>query len=280
MYVRHQRGVTPRIVAPTLLAATLATVMGSLPARADQTLDQQLEQPSEQPTSSMGLWDVTLGMGLGYGPRFDGAKRYHFEPLPFGLVNYGRQASLGPDGLGANVIATNHFKMGVVAAYGGGRDQDDDPHLAGLGNIQSSIKVGGYVAYRWEGLEIRAQARQSVTHSDNGLDASVGASYTFHPAAGWTLKAGPQVSFADDAYMRRYFGVSYGQSRASGLAPYRTSGGPKDIAFGLNGTYQMTQHWMLFGIMRVSELVDHAADSPIVQDKEQVFSGMGLAYHF
>ena len=268
----HRTALVP-LLAGGLLAA-------ALPARAQTILDQQMEQPGAADQSVLGHWDVTLGVGPGYAPRFEGAKRYHFVPVPYGVVSVSGLAALGPDGLSANILHAGGFRAGVVAGYGNGRDQSDDPHLRGLGDISASLQLGGFVAYRWEALEVRAQARQSVTHTGNGLEGTLGVTYELHPAEGWMVKAGPQLVFADGDYMKTFFGVSADQARASGLRAYSAGGGLKDVALGLNTTYALSQHWLAFGIVKLSELVGDAADSPITQSKQQAFTGVGLAYHF
>ncbi|WP_158240778.1 MipA/OmpV family protein [Telmatospirillum siberiense] len=248
--------------------------------KAEETLDQQLEQPTDADHPSSGPWNVTLGLGAGYAPRFEGAKRYHFTPIPYGSVSYSGLGSIGPEGLGANIVKSGGFRAGLLVGYTSGRDENDDPHLQGLGNISGSLQMGGYAAYQWQGFEVRTKVLQAVTHSGNGLVGSVGVTYALHPATDWMVKVGPQLSFADSDHMKRYFGVTGTQSRNSGLSTYTANGGLNDISVGANATYQISPHWLLFGIAKVSELVGDAADSPIVQDKGQVFTGAGLAYHF
>jgi outer membrane scaffolding protein for murein synthesis (MipA/OmpV family) len=259
---------------------SVALCAGTTAARADEILDQQLEQPSASDHPSTGPWNITLGIGAGYGPRFEGAERYHFTPIPYGSVSYAGVGSLGPQGLGADILRTGGFRAGLLVGYSGGRDENDDPHLHGLGDISSSVLMGGFAAYQWNAFELRAQVRQAVIHTGNGLDGSLGATYTLRPAPGWMFKVGPQLGFADGDYMKKYFSVTGAQSSASGLQTYSAGGGLKDVAIGLNATYQLTEHWLLFGIAKVSEIIGDAADSPIVQDKEQAFGGIGIAYHF
>lgn len=254
--------------------------VGAASVKAAETSDQQMEQPSTSDQPSNGAWNVTLGLGAGYSPRFEGAKRYHFTPIPYASASYSGLGSVGPEGLNANLLKVGGFRAGALLGYSSGRDENDDPHLQGLGNISASIQMGGFAAYEWQGFEVRAKVLQAVTHSGNGLVGSVGATYALHPATGWMVKVGPQLSFADSDHMKRYFGVTATQARASGLSAYTAHGGLNDMSLGANATYQISTHWLLFGIAKVSEIIGDAADSPIVQDKGQVFTGAGLAYHF
>ncbi|MDR3440752.1 MipA/OmpV family protein [Telmatospirillum sp.] len=243
-------------------------------------VDQQLEQPAPSDRASHGPWNVTLGLGGGYAPRFEGADRYHVVPVPFASVSYAGMGSVGPEGFSANILRSGGFRAGLLVGYSGGRDESDDPHLRGLGDISTAVQMGGFVAYQWSAFEIRGQIRQAVTHSGNGLEGSLGVNYMMRPTAAWMVKLGPQLVFADSDYMKKYFGITAVQSHNSGLHAYTARGGLKDVAFGLNTTYQLSEHWLLFGIAKVSEIIGDAADSPVVQTKEQAFTGAGLAYHF
>jgi outer membrane scaffolding protein for murein synthesis (MipA/OmpV family) len=259
---------------------SLGLLFGATAASAEEILDQQLEQPGPTDQPSKGPWNATLGIGAGYAPRFEGAERYHVTPIPFGSVCYTGIGCLGPGGLDANILRTGGFRAGPLISYSGGRDQNDDPHLHGLGSISGAVQLGGFAAYRWNALEIRAQVRQAVTHADNGLEGTLGVNYALRPAPGWMVRLGPELVLADGAYMKKYFSVTADQSRGSGLPTFSAGGGLKDVAFGLRATYQLTDHWLLFGIAKVEEIVGDAADSPIVQDKEQASGGIGIAYHF
>lgn len=269
------------IYRPLLLPLiSLGLCMGTTAAMAEEILDQQQEQPGATDHPSSGSWDITLGIGPGYAPRFEGAKRYHFTPIPYASVSYSGFGSIGPEGLAANIVRSGGFRAGLAVGYGSGRKESDDPHLQGLGNISRTVEMGGFAAYQWNDFEIRAKVLQAVIHSGNGLVGSLGVTYALRPAAGWMVKLGPQLAFADADHMKKYFSVTADQARTSGLQAYSAGGGLSDVGFGLNATYQLTEHWLLFGIARVSEIIGDAADSPIVQDKEQAFSGFGIAYHF
>lgn len=291
----------------TLLSAVAAGVLvAGGGASAEEIVNQQLEQPSPTEHPSTGPWNVTLGLGGGVTPNFEGASNYHATPIPFGNISYssrgfaGTEGTEGTDayatqaggvdigllgvfvgaqGLGVNLLRVGGFRAGALLGYGGGRSESDDSHLNGLGSIDGSIQMGGFARYRWNAFEVRAQIRQAVTHN-NGLVGNVGVTYTFRPIDRLSVNIGPQVVFADSSYMEKYFGVTAAQSQASGLRTYSAGGGIKDVGLGMRSTYALDQHWIVFGIANVSEIVGDAANSPIVQSKEQITAGAGLAYHF
>lgn len=267
-----------RAIASIVGALFLATSGRTLLAQ--EIVVQQLETPHDGDLPSTGPWNVTLGVGAGLQPRFDGSNIFHFIAIPFGNVSYDDVAFLGPRGLGVNVVNRGGFQAGLLANYGGARDESADQHLHDLGNIASSVQLGAFLSYRWRGWDATLLVRQAVTHSNNGLEGMVGVTYLLRPSARWTIRGGPFLTFGDAQHMRKYFGVSVEQSSATGLPQHSLGAGLMDVSLGVTATYRMTEHWVIFGIAKASEILGAAADSPIVQNSDQAFLGLGLAYHF
>jgi outer membrane protein len=76
--------------------------------------------------------------------------------------------------------------------------------------------------------------------------------------------------------------VTAAQSAASvaGLAAYDADAGIKDVYFGLTTNVPLSDVWTLKLSGRYSRLVGDASDSPIVEDENQFFGGLGLSYRF
>ena len=80
--------------------------------------------------------------------------------------------------------------------------------------------------------------------------------------------------------MESFFGVSSKQSANSGLKRYDADAGIKDIKLGLSTGYKITNRWRVGGMVEYKRMVGDAADSPIVEDKNQFVAGIGISYHF
>ena len=243
-----------------------------------QTLgDEQIQTGGRVPQD----WDVTVGIGVGAEPTFPGASAYRASPIPLVSIKYRDLVFLGPGGLGVNVIDWRGFRAGPLLGFGHGRDQSDDPHLNGLGNIEPSANAGGFVSYTLGPVRVAGTVRQAITHASYGLTGRLQVDYRHALVPGRLyFGAGPEVDFANDRYARTWFGVSPGQSAASGLPVFTPGGGVKDVGANANLTYRYTQHILLRGFVDVRELVGDVADSPIVQSKTQALVGAGVAYHF
>jgi outer membrane scaffolding protein for murein synthesis (MipA/OmpV family) len=275
----------PRIKLGSAAAAILLLASGPCtyprPAWAQGLDEQELEQGDLAPSPAKKTWDITLGIGVAGVPTYPGAENYRASPIPLVSVKYRDLFFLSPGGLGMNAVNWRGFRAGPVIGYRGGRDQSDDAHLNGLGDIQPSATAGGFVAYGIGPFEIAATVRQAVIHTENGLTGRLDLHYRQPLIPGkLTLVFGPEVDFANGQYSRTWFGVSPSQSASSGLSAFAPNGGVTDVGLSANLDYRYTEHILLRSFVDIRQFVGDVADSPIVQSKTQAVIGAGIAYHF
>ena len=268
---------------PTRLVRVASLVILSLAAASaarSQTVEQQLEQPGHA-TPTTHAWDITLGAGIAASPNYLGGSHYRAEAIPFASVSYDRTVFLGPSGLGINLVNVNGFHAGPVIGIGGSRDQDDDAHLHGLGNIQTSLTAGLFAAYSFGPFEVSGTARQAITHSSNGFIGLLAFDYrTFLIPSKLDLAIGPDVEFADTQYARAWFGVTVSQSTLSDLPVFTPGGGVRDYGAHAALTYHYSAHVLVRGFATFKELTGDFASSPIVESRSQTIMGVGAGYHF
>jgi len=168
-----------------------------------------------------------------------------------------------------------------VLGYEGGRREDADPHLNGLGDVHPSLTAGIFGNYHLERFDAGVTVRQSITHSGNGLTGLVHLDYRIPLRRARTfLSVGPDFEFANAQYNQTFFGVSPTQSYDSGLPVFTPRGGVKDVGLHGTATHFLSQHLLVRALVSFKDIVGDAANSPIVQDRAQVVFGVGLAYHF
>jgi outer membrane scaffolding protein for murein synthesis (MipA/OmpV family) len=251
---------------------------GALSPALSQTLpEEEMEQPS---IFSPDNWNVNLGGGVGIGPVYQGSDNYKVRPITFGSVSY-RNFFLGPAGLGINFLSIKGLRAGPILGYRGGRKATADPALAGLGNISPSIEVGAFVAYPVGPFELSGTLRQAVTHSSNGAIGRVKLDYAQSLLDGdLQLHVGPQLDLGDGQYVGKWFGVTPTQSAASGLPVYDPAGGLTGIGAYLTLDYRLSADFYLHAFGNIRELIGDAADSPVVHNTDQAWTGLGLVWHW
>ena len=234
---------------------------------------------ADEPDNSK-VWDIMVGGGLAVAPRYEGADRERFQPVPFASVTYRDTVRLGPDGLAVTVLNMNGFSVAPALGYGGGRKESQDSNLKGLGTIQSALTVGVILKYQTGPFSFTITPREAVVHSNDGFVTNLAAAYDWQVAPRLKLSIGPTLSLVDGRYAQTYFGVDGQQSARSGKRVYSPDGGVKDVGLTGSLSYAIDDHWVLRTSVSDRELVGDAADSPIVRSKNQASIVTGIGYRF
>lgn len=250
-----------------------------------------------QPAQSDG-WAVTVGAGTLYSPSYEGDDDYSLKVLPNVQLRYGNRffASV-QEGAGYNIVNTENLRAGPIARIRFSRDESGDQTFAlsggktddlrGLGDVDTSIELGGFVEYELAGIKLGAELRQAVSGHD-GLVADIGARWSgvstaFGPPVIWS--AGPRLRLVDDPYTTAYFGVTPAQALASGLPEFEAGGGLHSYGVGATAILPLTRDgaWSAVFLAGYDKLSGDAADAPLVQlrgDADQATIGVFISYTF
>lgn len=223
-------------------------------------------------------WGLTLGAGALTAPTYEGDDSYRVSILPNIQVTYGDDffASV-QEGVGYRFINEDTVRVGPIGRLKFSRGEDGDQPFAvtgedttdlrGLGEVDTTFELGGFVEYEIGGVTLGAEARKAISGHDGAvldLDASwSGRSMAFGPPLIWSF--GPRVRVVDDTYTTAYFGVTPAQSAAAGLPVYTAGGGV--FSYGLGGTaiLPLDDRWTMVAFASYEKLAGDAADSPLVQ---------------
>lgn len=295
-----------RFALPALFAAAHAAV----PAAAQ---DGPAPPPAPPPSAPQGpsqgppvtIFDdnfVTIGLGVGAVPRYEGSDAYRLFPAPqlAGRLSGFDFTARGP-GLAIDLIrddtrsTANVIAGPVVRARFDRRDGFGDARVRALGDRPVAVELGAQFGYEWRGLARRGdaftlalEATQDVAGGHKGLQIS--------PSVGWrqpigraTIAIGSiSATWADGDYMRTYFSVDAPGSAASGLPIFTARSGFKDVGGGVIVAHDLSGNaldggWSLFAIARYSRLLNSAADSPVTSiagDADQAFLAAGVGFTF
>jgi outer membrane scaffolding protein for murein synthesis (MipA/OmpV family) len=230
-------------------------------------------------------WQVRVGIGSTFEPRYTGADVYHTLVGPSLDIRYKDLAFFSTgEGLGVNVIQGQNWRASVALVYDLGRRAADNPsNLAGLGNINPApeVKVAAeYVISKDFPLVFRAALTRSFGGS-NGYIADIGA-YMPMPASSerFFWFAGPSVSIADSNYMNSWFGVNATQAANSRYPQYSPHAGLVSAGFGVTFIWFITKHWFVTADGALKRMLGSAADSPITESKTNGVTDVSINYSF
>lgn len=256
---------------------------------------QQAGFAPAQPPEQQGDWKFTLGAGVMYKPAFVGSKDYQALALPNIKVEYRDRFFASPMEVGYNVINGDGWRVGPIMKQDFGRTEDDDnpfriagkktDALRGLGDLDATVELGGFVEYNFEPLSYTLELRQGVG-GHKGLIGETGLNYMgFAEQLGKPVMYafGPRATFADSNYNNANFGINQTQSANSGLARYRADSGL--VSYGVSGfaVMNLSESVSLGAFGSYDRLGSEAADSPLIKergDKNQFMGGVRLSYEF
>lgn len=248
------------------------------------------------PHKPEGDWKFTVGAATIYKPAFIGSKDYQAVAFPDFKVEYKDRffASLF-EGVGYNVVNNDSWRAGPIMKFDFGRTEDDDnpfriagdktKALKGLGDVDASVELGGFVEYSFGPFSTSLELRQGVGGHE-GLIGETGLNYKgFADLLGKPVmySFGPRATFADSNYNEAYFGINQSQSAKSGLAQY--SAGSGLVSYGIGAFAMMpVSDAVSVGIFGgYDRLASEAADSPLIKergDENQFMGGLRITYEF
>ncbi len=262
----------------TPLIAT-GTTSSELDELIDMTEEIDEAPGYEDPKDKKREWALSIGVISGVTPEYEGSDDYEFGIGPNIAGSWRDILFFKGKTFGANLVREKNLKAGPILSWSGGRDEDDNDKLEGLGDVDGSIEAGGFVSYRRKPLRFKMEARHDVNSGHEGglVELSAGTTLPFDKPRVFVALG---TTWASDDYMESFFGVDSSQSAESGLKKYKAESGIKDISLSVAAGYSITNRWRLGGKVEYKRLLGDAADSPIVEDENQFLAGIGISYHF
>jgi MipA family protein len=187
----------------------------------------------------------------------------------------------GVGGVGRKWAAGDSLQYGLKLDYDAGREEGRSAALKGLGNVDPSAELGGFVQYALGGgFAAKTALRMGSGVGNKGVLWDVGLDYGTALGAKWRLGAGLTATYANRDYLQSYFGVTPEQSLASGYATYAPSAGLRDVAVKVSLTYIVTPAVAITGAVTNSSLLGDAKDAPMVKKTSATTSLLALTYAF
>lgn len=225
-------------------------------------------------------------------PKYEGSKSYKTFGFPLVIPNFGKKSKEGSfgdrisfksiDDIRYNVLGISKFELGPVAGYRGGRKQADGVLLGGLGDVDAGLVLGAYAGYNAGPLFFDASVANQVTGAKTGYQLKLGAATEYDISDTVKITTGVGSTYSSDEYMDNFFGVSAAQAASStaGLTAFNPSAGFKDINFKLGAEVAISDKWKLNVGGGYSRLINDAANSPVVETKDQYSGSVSFVYRF
>jgi len=251
-----------------------------------------LYTPDQQPSAwtvnqKPAAWDISLAAGAAMQPTFHGSDRYRVSPVPLVIIRWRDTVSLGVEGLSAYWHHGN-LRIGGGVNYEGGRldhqsngiISSGDDRLKGLGDVDSSVGLRAFVSYKWGPAYLDTSATKYLGAQNKGVLVNLGVSAPVAITKRFIVRPHIGGTWADDNYMRTFFGVSPVQASRSIFPQFATGAGVEDIHGGLTVVYRLNQHWFWGADATATRYLDGAARSPITLSDTNATVASVIGYHF
>lgn len=285
-----------------LSAASLAAALAASPVLAQDS------DAASGPAAGVDMTDtvyddtwISLGIGVGYGPSYDGSDDYVAFPAP---IIQGRVAGIGiqprPAGLALDFIpdATGRtgFALGPVARVRTNRArQIKDPVVRAAGKLDTAVEVGGNagvslpgVLNPYDSLSFAADVLWDVAGAHGGMTVTPSVTYFTPLSRGMAASLSLSAEHGDDDFADYYYSVTPAQSLASGLPVYAADGGWNKAGATLLTAFDFDGDLTNGGLSAVviggySRMLGDAKRTPYTSIRgsaDQWFAAVGVGYTF
>lgn len=272
--------------APLLLAAALTAVSA-------QAGPLDVLQGLEDLAAGKHHWEGAIGMTVGYGPAYIGSNDYNVGLKPALYLRYGRfSLSTGAGfttrradqvlrGLGVDVWSTDNLRVSLAARLDNGRSESASPALAGMGDVEGTLRAR--LSAQWR-LEENWQLGAAISVDALGRGQGTVGELSFareRPLTNDTVWIwGGSLTFGDATFMRSYYGVTAAQSANTGYPIYTPSAGLRDLALSIGLRSELSPDWVGYINTGISQSLGPLLDSPLVEQPLGWGINAGLAWRF
>ncbi|TRW96815.1 MipA/OmpV family protein [Paracoccus sp. M683] len=218
------------------------------------------------------VFSIDAGLGVSVSPTYPGSDEVEAGPwLLWRNAVFNATGEKGVPGDGFSISPS----FGLV----GERNEDDDDALAGLNQIDRAYELGGRASYRSGPVTGYLSLRKGFG-GHHGITGEAGVKYRTDASDRLSLWSGLELGYGNGEYNQTYFGVTAAESAASGYAAYDLGGGINKVSAKLEARYSLSDNTALLGEVEYGRIVGDAADSPIVQDRDQPAVRLGIVRNF
>jgi outer membrane protein len=238
--------------------------------------------------------DNAVGVGIGYLPDYVGSDDYMVGGAPFAKISLPKTdyyARLLVADLQVNLINHPVFRFGPAINYRFGRNDDvEDDVVKHMKEIDGTMEAGAFVGIQLvdkdnprNRLMSQIEFLGDVGGEYDGWNISLSANYYFQVHKAVDLAIGAGLTYADDDYMKTYFGVDQEDSdRTDNVLPvYEPGDGFLMARVNAAAILHLSYQWHIAAGVQYRPLLSDASDSPVVDDRgdsNQWVSGIGVAY--
>lgn len=214
-------------------------------------------------------WSFEVEAGMSREPAYVGSDTYITEPdgnieATYTAAN-GVQYIIGLGGLGTRFRIAPRTTVELTLEYEPGRENDDDPILAGFPEMEDTWEAQAVVMQDLGAVSLGFGLQTDLLNRGKGTVGFVGMRYDRALTQKLTLNAGFDLSFANAEHMNTEVGISPTVAAATGLAAYDAPGGYKGATLSVGLDYNFSDRVGIYSDVSFERYGSAIADSPLVR---------------
>jgi MipA family protein len=263
--------------------ASISTLLGIALMAPIAGLAQSLPGDAAQKSAGNNDWRFSFGVSIISAPRFIGADKQRNKGLPAFDVRYQDWFFANPDkGIGVATRPLTGATLTAAIGYDGtSRDSKYDSRLNGVNKIggTAALKLGA--EYRLGEFKLSSELSRRLASTEKaGTKVRFEAGYDVITNKTLLLTAGVFGQVMDKTFARNFLSIDAAQSSITGLKTYEAKRGLLDSGVYVQALYRVDQQWTIFSKISLARLGSNAADSPIVQEKNQTTGLLAVSRSF
>lgn len=280
------------ILHATLLAACLLPLAAAAQQAGAGADAPPLPAAGIDPPAGAGL-TYALGLAVIDAPTYAGASGREQKLRPLWSLRYGRFRLSGArssgllgaptterrSGASVDLFDNPNWSLGLGLRYDNGRKPGDDPALAGLPEIRSTLRAR--LNSNWNlgrGFSTSLSYSADLLGRNAGNQVGWGLGYGWAPWPKSTASVGVGATWADKRHMQTYFGVAPDVALQTGRTAFVPGAGLLDLHAGLALRMPLSGRWTLMGGLALSQLQGDAAASPLTHKPFGATAMLALAW--
>jgi MipA family protein len=182
-------------------------------------------------------------------------------------------------GLSTDFDIFSDWRLGASLRVDNGRSFDEDPDLAGLPDVRTTLRARLSVSrplgpnWHWN-----ASVDQDILGRQGGMRLSQGVGYRWRVSDKTHWDFSTSATWGNGRYLQTQYGIDMASAVNTGRAPYLLGSGWESARTSVQFTHAISEHWVTFGGLDLSRLLRGAAHSPLVGRVTTHGLSVGLAY--
>ena len=182
-------------------------------------------------------------------------------------------------GVSRVLLEQDRFRLSASLQLDGGRRSGDDSYLAGLPDVQGTLRGRITARYalspKWS---LALAGAHDLRSRDQAGTLTPSIKYR-HPTSSGTLwEASLAAEIGNDAQLQTFYGITPTAAAAAGRAPYEPRGGLYLWRLGVDVSHPVSTRWVVFAGVGLSSLTGDARRSPLVSRGTTWGANAGPAY--